>query len=254
MNGDNLQPLQQYDLTLLPQLPDAGSTDDLEIVDGARVRSARTILAASDSSVDPIDGRATFNWRITTTRKVGLISKCDVVRSNPKYMNSYRGEFAGLNSLITWLLDNSFHTKTIKIVCDNRSCVDILQDLHIQLTDLDKAEADLIIDTRRKLSRFAQVTVEWVKGHQDDSIPYEDLPLEAQLNVDCDQGAKKHMTTITASTNRPEPLPGSKATLYIGPHMVTTELKNKSNMPLKPLKCSNILRISLDGLMHRSPQ
>jgi hypothetical protein len=227
MNGDNLQPSQQYDLILPPRLPATSSTDDLEIVDGARVRSARTILAASDSSVDPIYGRATFNWRITTTRKVGLISKCDVVRSNPKYMNSYRGEFAGLNSLITWLLENSFHTKIVKIVCDNRSFFDILQDLHIQLTDLDKAEADLILDTRRKLSKFAQVTVEWVKGHQDDSVPYEDLPFEAQLNVDCDHGAKSHLATISTSTTCPEPLPGSKATLYIGPHMVTTELNEQ---------------------------
>jgi ribonuclease HI len=80
-------------------------------------------------------------------------------------MNSYRGEFAGLNSLITWLLHNSFHTKNVKIVCDNKSCVDVLQDLNIHLTDLDAAEADLIIDTRRKLSKFAQVTIEWVKGH-----------------------------------------------------------------------------------------
>ena len=55
MNGDNLQPSQQYDLILPPRLPATSSTDDLEIVDGARVRSARTILAASDSSVDPID-------------------------------------------------------------------------------------------------------------------------------------------------------------------------------------------------------
>ena len=155
VSGDNLHPSQPYDLTPLAQFPVTNEDDDLEVVDGAYVRSARAILAASDSSVDPIDGRATFNWRITTIKKVGLISKCDVVRSNPKYMNSYRGEFAGLNSLITWLLHNSFHTKNIKIVCDNKSCVDVLLDLHIQPTDLNEAEADLIVDTRRKLSKIA---------------------------------------------------------------------------------------------------
>jgi ribonuclease HI len=91
-------------------------------------------------------------------------------------LNSYRGEFAGLNSLVTWLLENEFHTKKIKIVCDNKGCVDVLQDLHIQSTDLDKAKADLVVDTRRKLSKFAQVAIEWVKGHQDDSIHMRTCP------------------------------------------------------------------------------
>jgi hypothetical protein len=142
-------------------------------------------------------------------------------------MNSYRGELAGLHSLVTWLLQNNFHTKKIKIVCDNKGCVNILQDLHIQLTDLDKAEADLVIDTRRKLSKFSQVLIEWVKGHQDDCMPYEDLPLEAQLNVDCDRGAKRHMLTTPAPTSRPTPLPSSKATLYIGDNMVTTDINEQ---------------------------
>ena len=37
------------------------------------------------------------------------------------------------------------------------------------------------------------------RPYQDDSVPYVDLLLEAQLNVDCDKGAKHHMNTSTRS-------------------------------------------------------
>lgn len=97
------------------------------------------------------------------------------------------------------------------------------------MTNLDKAEADLVVDTRRKLSKFAQLQVEWVKGHHDDSIPYENLPLEAQLKVDCNKGAKHQMNTRSAPTSRPVPvpLPDPKATLYIGNNMVTTDFNEQ---------------------------
>ena len=68
-------------LTPLAQLPTANNDDDLEIDDGTHIRSAREILAAGDSSVDPIDGRATYNWRITTVQKSALPQ--NVILSNP---------------------------------------------------------------------------------------------------------------------------------------------------------------------------
>jgi hypothetical protein len=66
-------------LTPPAQLQTANNDDDLEIDDGTHIR--REILAAGESSVDPIDGRATYNWRITTVQKSALPQ--NVILSNP---------------------------------------------------------------------------------------------------------------------------------------------------------------------------
>jgi hypothetical protein len=143
-------------------------------------------------------------------------------------MNSYRGEFAGLQDLTTWLIQTNLHTKRVQIGCDNYGCVKMLQYLTTELTDLDKAEADLISSiTRANLAKFTDVEVVWVKGHQDDNTPYDDLPLLAQLNVDCDTAAKKHLREGTHPTSRPAPLPDAKATLFFGTNMVTTEINEQ---------------------------
>jgi hypothetical protein len=67
------------------------------------IYTAENIIAASDSSVDPVSGEATFNWRITTYERRGLITKSSFVNDNPLYMNSHRGEMAGLQDLVDWL-------------------------------------------------------------------------------------------------------------------------------------------------------
>ena len=38
-----------------------------------------------------------------------------------------------------------------------------------------------------KASRKVKPTYVWLKGHQDDNEQYDDLPLEAQLNLDADE-------------------------------------------------------------------
>ena len=45
--------------------------------------------------------------------------------------------------------------------------------------------------TRRLLKHFLDVTLNHVKGHQDDDTRYEDLDQQSRLNVDCDRKAKK---------------------------------------------------------------
>ena len=113
-------------------------------IDKDYIYQATNIIAASDSSVNPITGEATFNWRITTYDKRGLISKSSFVNSNPMYMNSYRGEMAGTQDLVDWLHATDLRKKVIKIVCDNESCVKALNKDTFSLIDLDKAESDLI--------------------------------------------------------------------------------------------------------------
>jgi ribonuclease HI len=191
---------------------------------------ATNIIAASDASVNPITGEAAFNWRITTYEKRGLITKSSFVNSNPMYMNSYRGEMAGIQDLVDWLHTTELRQKVIKIVCDNESCVKALNKGELSLVDLDKAESDLIRDIVNKLCDFDDITVEWVRGHQDDNIAYSDLSSESQLNVDCDAAAKLHLEQGTKPQHPPKTIVGSKATLYLGGYMVTTDINDQIQM------------------------
>jgi hypothetical protein len=51
------------------------------------------------------------------------------------------------------------------------------------------------------------------------------LPIESQLNIDCDAAA--NLKERQKPTTKALPVAGSKATLYIGGHIVTTELNNQ---------------------------
>jgi hypothetical protein len=66
-----------------------------------------------------------------------------------------------------------------------------------------------------------------VYGHQDDEIDYDDLPIPAQLNVDCDKGAKKCMHESVQDTTRPIPAPGSRAALFLGSEMITSHFQEQ---------------------------
>ena len=63
--------------------------------------------------------------------------------------------------------------------------------------------------------------------HQDDTIDYNTLRTPAQLNVDCDKGAKKCMNKSELDTTRPIPAPGSRAALSLGNEMVTSHIQNQ---------------------------
>jgi hypothetical protein len=218
------QVINQYEL--IPAAPPPNdATDDVDQEDPEHIHRATNIIAASDSSVDPITGEATYNWRITTYDKKGLITKSSFINANPLYMNSYRGEMAGIQDLVDYMHKTDLRRKVLKIVCDNKGCVDILQNNEVSLVDLDKAESDLIRDIKKKLTDFDDATIEWVKGHQDDDETYENLPIESQLNIDCDAAA--NLKERQKPTTKALPVAGSKATLYIGGHIVTTELNNQ---------------------------
>jgi hypothetical protein len=180
--------------------------------------------------VDAITGDATYNWRITTYDKKGLITKSSFVNANPAYMNSYRGEMAGIQDLVDHIHDTELRRKVLKIVCDNKGCVDVLQDGDLSLVDYDKAESDLIRNIKKKLQDFDDVTIAWVKGHQDDDTPYDELTLESQLNIDCDAAAKMHLKEGIKPNFTPTPIAGSKASLCLGGHIVTTDMDNQIRM------------------------
>jgi hypothetical protein len=155
---NNLQAANPYTVADLPA-PTTDEPPELLETETDHIYCATNIIAASDSSVDPISGEATFNWRITTYDKRGLISKSLFVNSNPMYMNSYRGEMGGIQDLVGWIHATELQKKVIKIVCDNESCVKSLNRQGFSLVDLDKAESDLIRDITTKLKDFDDVAI-----------------------------------------------------------------------------------------------
>ncbi|KAL3802447.1 hypothetical protein ACHAWO_004749 [Cyclotella atomus] len=107
---NNLQPAHPYLFRMITPEEDR-ETDEASNNDPDHIYAAENIIAASDSSVDPVSGEATFNWRITTYERRGLITKSSFVNGNPLYMNSYRGEMAGLQDLVDWLHKTELRNK-----------------------------------------------------------------------------------------------------------------------------------------------
>eukprot|EP00956_Cyclotella_meneghiniana_P024467 scaffold49135_cov45-Cyclotella_meneghiniana.AAC.1 len=95
-------PDHQYNIIDYPNEQQRDSEEEENIEeDGLEIlRNSDTIIACSDGSYDPFEQKAAFNWRIVTADEKGLTSGSAPVNTNPKYLNSYRAEFAGLRGAI----------------------------------------------------------------------------------------------------------------------------------------------------------
>ena len=117
-------------------------------------------IACYDGSYNPIEQKAAFNWRIVRSAPVN---------TNPKYLNSYQAEFAGLRGVIRYMRKHDLHKKKITLYCDGKSCVDALNsDIEFTSASLERAESDIIQSIQKIMKDFTNLNIEWVKGHQDD--------------------------------------------------------------------------------------
>ena len=66
----------------------------------------------------------------------------------------------------------------------------------LTVVELSRNEGKLVQMTQKLLRQFASVTLNHVKGHQDDHVSEDQFPLEARLNIDCDMPAKTKMRTV----------------------------------------------------------
>ena len=125
---------------------------------------------------------------------------------------------------------NGLHHKKIKLYCDGKSCVDALNsNQYFTAASLERAESDIIQATQKIMKDFTDLTIEWIKGHQDedDEMNIEDRPLPVRLNIQCDLAAKECLKNCIKPTKRAPPLEGAKATLYLGMNMVTSEMSEQ---------------------------
>ena len=80
-----------------------------------------------------------------------------------------------------------------------------------------------------------RVTLNHVKGHQDNSTPCKKLPLPARLNVDCNTLTKRNMQETGVTKERPLPLEDTEIAFYLGDILVARPiLTNKFNQPFTP--------------------
>ena len=232
-NG-NLIADQEYNNTENTELTKYQQTDNDEEEVGDTtleiLQKSDTLIACSDGSYDPITSKAAFNWRVVTDSETGLTQCSAPINTNPKYMNSYRAEYAGIRSLVKYLKARELYHKKITIYCDSKSCVNELNNKYeLSMTDLDKPESDIIRSIKSMASTFKTLQFEWVKGHQDDDdeTPFDERPLPVRLNIACDIAAKECMRKCIKPNKRPRPMEGAGATLYLGTNMVTTEMKEQ---------------------------
>eukprot|EP00970_Alexandrium_tamarense_P018078 scaffold13317_cov92-Alexandrium_tamarense.AAC.1 len=134
--------------------------------------------------MDPISGRAAFAWVITGPDRIGYVKRSKPIRTNPRYKSSFRSELEGVHDVISYLTTNHYTGQRIDLWCDNKWCIDALSNPHNAIDELGRAEGALIKAAQTILREFTGITLHHIYGHQDDTLTYDDLTMESQLNVD----------------------------------------------------------------------
>ena len=128
---------------------------------------------------------------MATDKRKSWILRKRATFANPKYANSYQAELAGFCDMLKYCVEKKMFATDFSLWCDNEAVVNVLQSgREYTLTDMTESESDLVKAARQYLRQLQKVTVSHVYGHQEDHVTYNDLPFEAQLNIDCDEEAK----------------------------------------------------------------
>jgi hypothetical protein len=111
-------------------------------------------------------------------------------------MDSYRAETYGLLSLVTLLdLMSKFFRSPLPpmtIWCDNLSVVQTITSIITRVRPVFRNHTlrpswDIIQTTCRIFQAHPSLSLQHVKGHQDRTTTFWNLPLEAQLNIQADK-------------------------------------------------------------------
>ena len=136
-------PIQEYSI-YTPEEPPPPQTDDFISNNLTQLYASDKITGVSDGSMDPMTGNAGFEWVIALDNKAAWVKHAETVRANPKYMTSFRVEFAGVHNMLKYIVDNGLHDKKITIWCDNEAVIKVLAQTDPYLADLTNSEGDLL--------------------------------------------------------------------------------------------------------------
>ena len=159
------------------------------------ILTTETIIIASDGSQK--GPKASFGWIISTATGYRFVT-CN----GPAYgasPSSYRAEGHGILSVVRFLhhlrVRFNLTIPSCSLLCDSKTMVKRSSRLPKHLGDhypnstLD-SEWDILIEiwsTNAAVDSDSRPIISHIKSHQDKEIPYAQLPLPAQLNVDADK-------------------------------------------------------------------
>ena len=198
------------------------------------VRRGNVILC-SDGSVTK--GGATFGFVVSTKTGQRLV-KCHGPAPGA-FTSSFRSEAYGVLAAVRWLhgiLQSCIcsNTPTIEIYLDNKSVIKrIRRTIETKFTQPNQrllSEQD-IIDEIKALATELPITVkfEWIKGHQDDANPRQELSLPAQLNCEADHEASTFEATEDYQWHQVPPLPSTPCQLLIQQRSITGKIKRRAH-------------------------
>ena len=169
---------------------------------------SRGLRAASDGSVRFLSQGA-FGWALSTAQ--GLQAATGMGPARGPRPSSYRAESYGLLSILRFFIRIAEFTGMVEpwqgvLVTDSQSVLKTLGggDQKFKVTDepvridgttvvLDVLcpDWDILIEIQAALSQLPGLRLKFIKGHQDKTTPYAQLPLLARLNVDADAMASQ---------------------------------------------------------------
>lgn len=173
----------------------------------------------------------------TTTQEICSIE--GPVSGNNEAFTSFRSEaygmLAGMTFLHLFLQSHQVAVPalcTIYAYCDNLALVKVIQQIidgvHFPRMYL-KPESDIILQIRSEIialrSLNISISLDHVKGHQDDCTSYYSLPRPAQLNIDADKYATNYMTHQGPQYIYSH-LPANNVVIYVNDVVITRDLKH----------------------------
>jgi hypothetical protein len=89
------------------------------------------------------------------------------------------------------------------------------------------SEWDVLAEIRRTIQELdanVKPDYNWIKGHQDETTPYNELPLKAQLNCDADALADEYIREVTIDFTKTPIMPTSGCQLHLPPGTITHDI------------------------------
>jgi hypothetical protein len=134
-------------------------------------------------------------------------------------------------------------SRGITLVCDNKSMVDKVNEItayqQVYPNSTMDPEGDVLAEIRgtmiQALDTNLKPDVNWIKGHQDEDTPYDELPLQAQLNCDADALAEEYLREATIDFTKTPIMPTSGCQLHLPQGTITHDIKGNLSLPVRYL-------------------
>lgn len=184
------KPLNDYRCTAV-HVP-ARTHMSVDIRNISRLKSLAKTTAVSDGSMHPMTGMTAFAWVLANESTDASVREVEDIWTNPFHMTLYCAEISGIHDMLTYASRHCNLQTPLKVWRDNISVLKMIYPArNLTVMELSNAEGNLVQLTRTLLMKNSLVTLNHVKGHQDDQISVMNLPLKARLNIDCDTCVKR---------------------------------------------------------------